>query len=531
MTIAYINSGGVNGALGGTSGTATLPGSRTNGNLLVAYIQIKIPSESISTPVGWFVIDAGSDGSQVSIIVGKFVVGGETDPAFSWTTSGIWHCEVVQWSGVDNAAPIGLGSGGNVAHASGNSTTLAISANVITTVSPNSVIGAMLFSSGNSAMGGSVSPYTARSSFNDAFASDTICDELLASSGTGSSALSVTVASAPWAVILFEMIEDTGGGGGSSAPSSGGGSLTGTLTWSRRNRLTETGALLAWDAADVTPETGQTTRVYVLDASDRSVITTISGITGTSTDLDIGDFGGVDVAIVRVVSVNTDGDESLEGYELIVQFNNVTGVSIAGTPLIDADLNNTITPYSFNVTASNGITAGRIFSLEGTWPPGIHLTQTSDTAATIEGTATVAGTYSGLTVRVTDANGDFDDLSTFSIEVVDVPYISTIFSNGFFNGPGHIDWSVVTDSDDGTIFWVSYPSSGHTLPSIAQVIAGQDETGSAATYSGSGAPSGGGADFSTDGNTPAQDMFFVCVQVITGPHYSNLQYTIDHCSD
>lgn len=85
------------------------------------------------------------------------------------------------------------------------------------------------------------------------------------------------------------------------------------VTWSRRNRLTESSQILAWTDADTTPETGQTTTVEILDASG-AVAFAHSGLTGTTYTVlasEISSAAGADgKAFIRVKSVR-DGFESL----------------------------------------------------------------------------------------------------------------------------------------------------------------------------------------------------------------------------
>lgn len=89
------------------------------------------------------------------------------------------------------------------------------------------------------------------------------------------------------------------------------------VTWGNRNRLMENSQVLAWTAAGVTLETGQTTRIRVYDAATGTLLTTESGITGSSFDLPHSAFGSANIARVKVTSVR-DGFESLQGHELTV---------------------------------------------------------------------------------------------------------------------------------------------------------------------------------------------------------------------
>ena len=306
------------------------------------------------------------------------------------------------------------------------------------------------------------------------------------------------------------------------------------VTWSQRNRLTETTTILEWDDATISPESGQDNNVVVLASNHTTVLDTNTGISGTSFSQDTSVFTGNYVYIV--VTSTRDTFDSLQGFETIVQTGAVTPVSISGTPIVEADQAVYVggypqTPeYSFIVTAANGIPA-RIFELIGDWPTGIFIEQTDATHATVHGYPTIVGVYTGLTVRVTDTRGDFDELTIFQIEVLDLPQIS-MQTDGFFVGPGIINVNVLTDMGSvGTIYWVAYPNAGHDLASAAQIIAGQDDTGGAAANSGSAATGPSGIAFDLTGMTPFEETIIMAVQVITGPHNSNVTYDINYCFD
>jgi hypothetical protein len=86
------------------------------------------------------------------------------------------------------------------------------------------------------------------------------------------------------------------------------------VTWSNRNRLTETGQILGWTAGTVTPETGQTTTVDVLD-SGGAVLKTYPGLADTTFTVPVADLTGA--AAIRLTSVR-DGDKSLQAFALSV---------------------------------------------------------------------------------------------------------------------------------------------------------------------------------------------------------------------
>lgn len=74
--------------------------------------------------------------------------------------------------------------------------------------------------------------------------------------------------------------------------------------------------------------------------------------------------------------------------------------------------------YSANFTAFEGSGADYAFtSLGAPLPPGLSLVKTSQAQATISGTPTYVGTYSGLQIRVTDSAGHAADSGVFSITV------------------------------------------------------------------------------------------------------------------
>lgn len=89
-----------------------------------------------------------------------------------------------------------------------------------------------------------------------------------------------------------------------------------TVTWANRNRTLEATVALAWDAASSGGEASQTTTVTML-TTEGVVMNTYSGLTGTSLDIDIEDFGEEERVVIRVTSTR-DSYDSLQGYEIEV---------------------------------------------------------------------------------------------------------------------------------------------------------------------------------------------------------------------
>ena len=93
-----------------------------------------------------------------------------------------------------------------------------------------------------------------------------------------------------------------------------------TVTWARRNRLTEETVVLGWTDADVTPEVGQTTTLTITNAATGAVLKTYTDITGTSQAVNvIADAGssGATAVFIEASSVR-DGLNSLQSHRIRV---------------------------------------------------------------------------------------------------------------------------------------------------------------------------------------------------------------------
>lgn len=88
------------------------------------------------------------------------------------------------------------------------------------------------------------------------------------------------------------------------------------VTWSNRNRVTEDSVVLAWNAATVTPEAGQVTRIDVLDEVG-NLLTTHDDLPGTSYAVPMSSFGSVTSSFIRV-SAKRDGLLSLQSHQIEV---------------------------------------------------------------------------------------------------------------------------------------------------------------------------------------------------------------------
>ena len=103
--------------------------------------------------------------------------------------------------------------------------------------------------------------------------------------------------------------------------------MTVSVTWVNRNRLTEDSAPLAWTDATVPGEDSQTTEIEIRDASG-DVVYTETGLTGTSFDLDIADFGPGALHTVWVWA-ERDGVRSLQAHSVEVFIEDRSGYGTA----------------------------------------------------------------------------------------------------------------------------------------------------------------------------------------------------------
>lgn len=91
------------------------------------------------------------------------------------------------------------------------------------------------------------------------------------------------------------------------------------VSWANRNRLTEEVVVLGWNEPTVTPETGQTTTIRLINDLTGAVITQYTDLTGTSHSFPATDRGSADFVRVIVIAVR-DGYESIQGHEVLLAF-------------------------------------------------------------------------------------------------------------------------------------------------------------------------------------------------------------------
>lgn len=109
-----------------------------------------------------------------------------------------------------------------------------------------------------------------------------------------------------------------------------------TLSWIERNRLTQADIMVDQTQATVTPESGTTYTVKVIDTAGPTVLYTYTGITATSQVINV----GYSAALSIELSSQRDGLSSLETWTIPVTFtNNSTGITDESGNQIDTESN------------------------------------------------------------------------------------------------------------------------------------------------------------------------------------------------
>ncbi len=92
-----------------TSISTSLPGGRSNGNLLIAHVQVQASGKTIAVSGGaWVIGDRDSTGNQSAAWAWCLVDGTEVAPTFSWTGAAACEIIILRFSG--NATPTPIGS-------------------------------------------------------------------------------------------------------------------------------------------------------------------------------------------------------------------------------------------------------------------------------------------------------------------------------------------------------------------------------------------------------------------------------------
>lgn len=91
-----------------------------------------------------------------------------------------------------------------------------------------------------------------------------------------------------------------------------------TITWANRNRDMEETTVYKWNDDGLTPPDGVTTTIRLYTAGG-TLIATHAGLTGESYVLDPYDYAGKTLVRVNVKAVDGDGNESIQGHDLMIR--------------------------------------------------------------------------------------------------------------------------------------------------------------------------------------------------------------------
>lgn len=186
---AYVNAGVLAASTAATA-TPALPASRVTGNLLIAFISANSATQTFAVSAGWTLggdlANASGPGAGSNTWAWRLVTGSEAAPVFTWTTSGAYTAQVLQFSGV-SATPMG-------AHAfapphTGSSNTILFSS--ITTTHANSLVAAIALAGGSQTLPAPAG-WTQNSQTANANRSNVVASLAFPTSGSAASPPSIT---------------------------------------------------------------------------------------------------------------------------------------------------------------------------------------------------------------------------------------------------------------------------------------------------------------------------------------------------
>lgn len=198
----FVNCGRHKATASVTSISPARPNVRKNGNLLLAFVSL-IGAATVSVSgTGWTLIETTNDGTITQAWAWCLISGSEADPSFSWTGSLNAYSIILQYCNSDQSAPIGAHQS-----ATGNSTTIAVSA--VTTTRNNSLVMGYLQPVSSDNVPGLPTNYNRKfflTKLTTPTSSPRVVDEFIATSGTGSDAVSVSITSGAWRGNLIEIL-------------------------------------------------------------------------------------------------------------------------------------------------------------------------------------------------------------------------------------------------------------------------------------------------------------------------------------
>lgn len=191
----FVNAGTASDIEGG-SGSPALPGSRVNGNLLIAYVGNGGSSgDSWSISAGWTVFETIQQSNAHFTGAYRYVDGSETAPTFTYTGTAIGSFRVLQYTGVVASSPIGA-----IADNFASSGVTPATCGAITSTAPASL-------AVNICMGPTAFVPTGWSSETSSAGDRAtgISDKTLTSLGDSSGSISQAISPGTWTEVTFEI--------------------------------------------------------------------------------------------------------------------------------------------------------------------------------------------------------------------------------------------------------------------------------------------------------------------------------------
>jgi hypothetical protein len=181
-------------AAAATSLSPIMPSSRTNGNLLVAWLLVKASGKTFSVGGGWTIGDTSADGA--ACWAWRYVDGTEAVPVFSWSGAADCTTDMVQLTGVKSSGAIGAS-----AKANGSGTTASLSG-IVTGANLSRAL-AIVTAQGATSLS-VASGYTSAKTLNTGRGSYLVESQSVPVAGASGS-ISSTLGSGTWQVFLIEI--------------------------------------------------------------------------------------------------------------------------------------------------------------------------------------------------------------------------------------------------------------------------------------------------------------------------------------
>jgi hypothetical protein len=214
---AFVSQGAQSTSASATSLAPALPGTRTNNNVMIAFVTVSATGKTFSAGGGWTLFDSINTGNMSGAYFWRLVDGAEAAPTISWTGLAACQAQIFQYSGNDTTTPLGTGN-----KATANSSTTLTIASLATGAANTKLLALMAASTSQTIAAPSASAgiapygnYTNVTNNASANGSTRIVHGDIPDSGDSSDAISVTITSANWVSFGVE-VRGTGTSSGSA---------------------------------------------------------------------------------------------------------------------------------------------------------------------------------------------------------------------------------------------------------------------------------------------------------------------------